>query len=135
MDFFVHFIRKHTLYTYTSGKIRQKRLKKINKIGLRSMAFWYNLSMRENSAKEKAWQTASTLALKKKLRLFLIGKKKREGEAACKVFYKMRRVIGRRILIFVCIPNHLYHYKVFTGGKKYEQKICLHVQRRECFHA
>ena len=55
---------------------------------------------------------------------------KREGEAACKVFYKMRRLIGWRILIFVCIPNHLYHYKVFTGGKKYEQKVCLHVQRR-----
>lgn len=80
------------------------------------MAFWYNLSMRENSAKEKAWQTASTLALKKKLRLFLIGKKKgRRG--GLQSFLQDAPVIGRRILIFVCIPNHLYHYKVFTGGK------------------
>lgn len=53
MDFFVHFIEKHTLYTYTSGKIRQKRLKKINKIGLRSMAFWYNLSIGKILQKKK----------------------------------------------------------------------------------
>lgn len=105
MEIFVHFIGKHTLYTYTSGKIRQKRLKKINKIGLRSMAFWYNLSNREKSAKEKARQSASTLALKKKLRLFLIGKKKREGEAACKVFYKVRRKERRILILYVTIPH------------------------------
>lgn len=88
MDFFVHFIRKHTLYTYTSGKIRQKQLKKINKIGLRSMTFWYNLNIRENPAKEKAWQTASTLALKKKLRLILIGKDKGKARRLAKFFTK-----------------------------------------------
>lgn len=53
MVFFVHFIEKHTLYTYPRGKIRQKQLEKIKKIGLRSMAFWYNLSIGKILQKKK----------------------------------------------------------------------------------